>query len=481
MAGRYLQGKGHATQAVPGLMRRIFMGTLAAAALVCAQPCLAAGTHGPAPTLAWGIPFVGLLLSIAIFPLVAPRLWHHRMGAVALLWTLGLLIPQAILQGTVLAAAATWHAILLEYLPFVALLLALFTAGGGILLEGGPWGTPAGNTLLLAIGIVLAGVMGTTGVSMVLIHPLLRSNAHRRRRVHLVVFFIILCANAGGITSPLGDPPLYIGFLRGVPFGWPLANLLMPLLVLALPLLVVFFGLDTILSRGEPRPARSNRLRLRGGANLALIAIVVACVLAQGMWHPGMWTLFSQNIEIERLLGMLVLLAVALASWLITPHEIRARNLFTWEPMLEVGKLFAAIFVTIGPVLLMLGAGRDGPLSALLDVTMDAAGQPHPMAYFWMAGTLAAVLDNAPTYLVFFQLAGDDATRLTGELAPVLRGLSAGAVFFGGLTYIGNAPNMMVRSIAAHRGIEMPSFFAYTGWACLLLLPMFGLLTLILA
>jgi Na+/H+ antiporter NhaD/arsenite permease-like protein len=462
-------------------MRRIFMGTLAAMAMVCAQPCLAAGLPGPAPGLAWGIPFVGLLLSIAILPLLAPRLWHHRMGVVALLWTLGLMVPQGFLQGAGVAAAATWHALLIEYLPFVALLLALFTAGGGILLEGGPWGTPAGNTLLLAIGIVLAGVMGTTGVSMVLIHPLLRSNVHRRRRVHLVVFFIILCANAGGITSPLGDPPLYIGFLRGVPFGWPLANLLSPLLILVVPLLAVFFVLDTLLSRGEVRPARSNRLRLQGSANLALVGVVVGCVLVQGVWHPGTWTLFGQAIEIERLLGMALLFAVAGASLLVTRREIRERNLFSWEPMLEVGKLFAAIFVTIGPVLLMLGAGKEGPLAGLLELTIRSDGRPNPIAYFWMAGSLAAVLDNAPTYLVFFQLAGDDAARLTGELAPVLRGLSAGAVFFGGLTYIGNAPNMMVRSIAAHRGIEMPSFFAYTGWACLLLLPMFLVLTWVFA
>jgi Na+/H+ antiporter NhaD/arsenite permease-like protein len=170
---------------------------------------------------------------------------------------------------------------------------------------------------------------------------------------------------------------------------------------------------------------------------------------------------------------------VALASWLVTPSDIRERNLFNWAPMLEVAKLFAAIFVTIGPVLLMLGAGSEGPMAALLDMTRNAKGQPHPLAYFWMAGSLAAVLDNAPTYLVFFKLAGDDAARLTGEMAPVLRALSAGAVFFGGLTYIGNAPNMMVRSIAAHRGIEMPSFFAYLGWAALLLLPMFGVLSLV--
>eukprot|EP01037_Dinobryon_pediforme_P001916 gene1916-1948_t len=463
-------------------MRRRVIGTLAAAAGLWVQPCLAADTHGPVthwsvPGLPWAVPFVGLLLSIAVLPLLVPRFWHHRMGVVAGLWTLALLAPQAVLQGFGVAASGAWHAVLIEYLPFVALLLALFTAGGGILLEGGPWGTPAGNTLLLAIGVVLAGLLGTTGVSMVLIHPLLRSNAHRRKRVHLVVFFIILCANAGGITSPLGDPPLYIGFLRGVPFGWPLANLLTPLLVLVVPLLVVFFVLDSVLSRREPRPARSNRIRLRGGWNLLLVAVVVGCVLVQGVWHPGYWTLLGQEIEIERLLGMLVLLTVAGVSWVVTPQDIRARNLFSWEPMLEVGKLFAAIFVTIGPVLLMLGAGADGPMAGLLELTRNAAGAPRPLAYFWMAGSLAAVLDNAPTYLVFFKLAGDDAARLTGELTPVLRSLSAGAVFFGGLTYIGNAPNMMVRSIAAHRGIEMPSFFAYLGWAALLLLPMFGVLT----
>ncbi len=461
-------------------MRRIFVGSLVAMALFGVRPCLAAGVHLGVPGLAWGLPFVGLLTSIAVVPLLAPRLWHRRMGVAAGLWTLVLIVPQAILGGAGVAAAATWHAVLIEYLPFVALLLALFTAGGGILLEGGPWGTPAGNTLLLALGIVLAGVMGTTGVSMVLIHPLLRSNAHRRKRVHLVIFFIILCANAGGITSPLGDPPLYIGFLRGVPFAWPLVHLVVPLLVLAIPLLAVFFCVDSVLSRGEPRPARSNRIRLRGWGNVALVGVVVGCVLAQGVWHPGIWHVFGQAIEIERLLGMLLLFGVAGVSWVATPSEIRRGNLFSWEPMAEVGKLFAAIFITIGPVLLMLSAGRDGPLAALLDLTVDPAGHPHPRAYFWMAGGLAAVLDNAPTYLVFFELAGDDAARLTGEMAPVLRALSMGAVFFGGLTYIGNAPNMMVRSIAAHRGIRMPSFFGYFAWASLLLVPMFFVLAYLL-
>jgi Na+/H+ antiporter NhaD/arsenite permease-like protein len=453
----------------------IFLGL----ASLWAFPASAAELHGEVPGLVWGIPFAGLLLSVAVVPLIAPHLWHHRAALVMAAWTAALLVPQALTLGVAAAAAATWHAVLIEYLPFVALLLALFTTGGGILLEGGPWGTPRGNTLLLAIGTVLAGVMGTTGVSMVLIHPLLRSNAHRRKRVHLVVFFILLCANAGGITTPLGDPPLYIGFLRGVPFGWPLLNLVAPLLVLVVPLLLLFYLLDRRLARGDVRPSRSSALRLRGGWNVALVAVVVGCVLVQGVWHPGDVVLFGQAIEIERLVGMLVLVAVAAASWIITPKSIRAGNLFTWEPMEEVATLFAAIFITIGPVLAMLAAGREGPLAGVLGLTEDAQGHALPLAYFWMAGTLAAVLDNAPTYLVFFQLAGDDPVRLTGELAPVLRALSAGAVFFGGLTYIGNAPNMMVRSIAAHRGIRMPSFFGYVAWSAALLLPMFAVLSLL--
>ncbi len=460
-------------------MKSLIWGGLASMSGLFAVPAWAADMHGAAPGLAWGIPFAGLLLSIAVTPLVAAHFWHHRMGMVALAWTLALLVPQAMLGGVPFAAAASWHAVLIEYLPFIALLLALFTAGGGILLEGGPWGTPAGNTLLLAIGMVLAGVMGTTGVSMVLIHPLLRANAHRRKRVHLVVFFIILCANAGGVTSPLGDPPLYIGFLRGVPFFWPLLNLYAPLLVLGLPLLAAFYVIDRIAAGKDERVSRRVGLRLHGWANVGLICVVIACVLVQGVWHPGVVSLLGQSIEIEKLIGMVVLFGVAAVSWFETPRALREKNLFSWEPMLEVGKLFAAIFITIGPVLLMLAAGHNGPLAALLDLTMDAKGVPQPLAYFWMAGTLAAVLDNAPTYLVFFQLAGDDPVRLTGELSPVLRALSAGAVFFGGLTYIGNAPNMMVRSIAAHRGVAMPSFFAYLGWAALILLPMFAVLTFV--
>jgi Na+/H+ antiporter NhaD/arsenite permease-like protein len=443
-----------------------------------AAPALAADT-GSAPGLAWGLPFVAVLLSIALFPLLAPRFWHQRMGAVMAVLTLTLVVPQAVLQGPGVALGAMWHAALLDYLPFVALLLALFTAGGGILLQGGPWGTPAGNTLLLGIGTVLAGVMGTTGVSMVLIHPLLRANAHRRRRVHIVVFFILLCANIGGATSPLGDPPLYIGFLHGVPFFWPLRNLFLPMVVAALPLLGAFWLLDRRLAANDQQAAPAHPIRLRGGVNVALIGVVVAAVLAQGVWHPGAVSVLGQPIALERLAGMAVFAAVTALSLLATPRAVREGNLYSWAPMAEVGKLFAAIFITIGPVLAMLEAGASGPLAPLLALLGDEGGKPWPLAYFWTAGALSAALDNAPTYLVFFELAGNDAALLTGALNRTLVAISAGAVFFGALTYIGNAPNMIVRSIAAHRGIRMPGFFGYMAWSCSLLLPVFVLITLI--
>jgi Na+/H+ antiporter NhaD/arsenite permease-like protein len=418
----------------------------------------------PTPSLVWGLPFAGLLASIAVLPMLAPRFWHRRMGVVTASWTLALLGPMVAMGGFEAAGHMVLHAVLLEYLPFVTLLLALFTAGGGILIEGGPWGRPAGNTALLAIGIALAGVMGTTGVAMVLIHPLLRANAHRRQKVHLVVFFIVLVANAGGATSPLGDPPLYLGFLQGVPFLWPLRHLAGPLVVLAGPLLAAFYVIDRRLE-GAVRAPAARALRVRGGANVGLVGVVVAAVVAQGVWHPGELAFAGLEIGWERVAGMAVFAAVAAVSLRMTPGAVREGNLFSWGPMLEVGVLFGGIFVTIVPV---------------LDVLAESGLRPGgPAAYFWLTGVLSAFLDNAPTYLIFFRMAGGEAAVLTGADARLLEAISAGAVFFGALTYIGNAPNMMVRAIAAHRGIRMPGFFGYMMWTSAILLPVFALQTLL--
>lgn len=434
---------------------------------------------GMIPGLLWGIPFLGVLLSVALLPVLARRLWHHHMGLVMAFWSLALLVPEVVLHGPGAGFHLVWHAFLLEYLPFTVLLLALYTTGGGILLEGGPWGRPGGNTLLLAIGTALAGVMGTTGAAMVLIHPLLRANSHRRKRAHLVVFFILLVANAGGASTPLGDPPLYLGFLQGVPFGWPIAHLTAPLLVLALPLLGVFYLLDSYLRKVEHQPGKAQKLRIIGTANIALLAVVVGAVLLQGLWAPGDVVLWGAKIGLERLVAIAIMLAVVAASLALTPAAARDGNLFTWAPMAEVAKLFAAIFITIAPVLAMLAAGFDGPFAPLLRLISDGHGAPAPLAYFWLTGVLSAFLDNAPTYLVFFELAGNDPVALTGPLSSTLVAISAGAVFFGALTYIGNAPNLMVRGIAAHRGIRMPGFFGYMGWASLALLPGFAAISLL--
>ena len=438
----------------------------------------AASPGGLAPSPVWGLPFLGMLLSIALFPILAERFWHKRMGLVALFWSLSLLLPMAVVSGFGAAGFAVWHAAWVEFLPFVLLLLALFAAGGGILMRGGPSGTPLGNTFLLALGTVLAGLMGTTGAAMVLIHPLLRANTHRTRKLHLVIFFIVLVANIGGATTPLGDPPLYIGFLNGVPFFWPLQMLLKPMLLVAGPLLLIFYIMDRYFAAKEPAPAPSEKFRLRGQFNIVLIGVVVLTVLVQGVWQPGNVSLLGQEIGIERLLAMAVFLAVTLVSVAFTPLAVRQGNDFNWHPMQEVGKLFAALFLTIGPVMAMLDAGMDGPMAFLLRLTQTPQGDLNPIAVFWLAGILSAFLDNAPTYLVFFHLAGGDAAELTGRLNPVLTAISAGAVFFGALTYIGNAPNMMIRSIAAHRGVQMPGFFVYLGLAGVLLLPIFGVLSL---
>jgi Na+/H+ antiporter NhaD/arsenite permease-like protein len=432
-----------------------------------------------APALVWGIPFAGMLASMAVFPVVAPRFWHRRMGSVAFAWSAALLAAEAATFGVGTAVTAAWHALLIDYLPFVTLLLALYTAGGGVLLRGGLSGSPTGNTAMLGLGIVLGVVMGTTGASMVLIHPLLRANAHRRRKVHLVLFLIVLVANAAGAVTPLGNPPLYIGLLHGVPFFWPARHLVAPLLVVMVVLLAAFYVTDRVLAASEPPAPPPERLRVRGWGNATLILLVVIVVLAQGFvpaWDVG---LLGQSVSVSQLTGVAILLVVTLASVALTPRAIRQANDFTWHPMVEVALLFAAIFVTIAPVEAMLRAGASGPLAPLLHFAEDAHGQAWPLAYFWLAGVLSAFLDNAPTYLVFFELAGIQPATLSDEYRVTLMAISAGAVFFGGLTYIGNAPNMMLRAIAAHRGVRMPGFFGYMFLASAVMLPVLGLVSLV--
>lgn len=457
---------------------------LAAALTLAGWPQLAcaAALDGATLSALWGLPFAGVLLSIAVFPLIAPAFWHHHFGKIAAGWALVFLVPFAVTFGTGVAFGTLVHALLEEYIPFIVLLAALYTVAGGICVRGNLHGTPRLNTAILALGTLLASIMGTTGAAMLLIRPLLRANDNRKHVVHVVVFFIFLVANAGGSLSPLGDPPLFLGFLQGVSFFWTTTHLALPMLFVCAVLLIGFYALDSYyFHRREEERSRfldptpdSPLLGIDGKINFVLLAAVVALVLMSGLWKPGVaFDVFGTHVALQDAVRDIALIGVTLFSLALTPRAARAGNDFNWAPIEEVAKLFAGIFVTIAPVITILRAGDAGAFAGIVHLVNDASGQPHEAMYFWATGLLSSFLDNAPTYLVFFNLAGGDAQTLMTTGATTLAAISAGAVFMGANTYIGNAPNFMVKAIAESRGIRMPSFFAYLGWSGAVLLPLF--------
>ena len=524
------------------------------------------------------IPFVGMLLSIAIIPLINFHFWEHHYGKIALAWIVIFSIPFLIgYKGD------GWyeivHIVLLDYVPFIILLTALFTCAGGICLKGSLRGSPVVNTVMIAIGTALASWMGTTGAAMLLIRPLLRANQWRTHRVHVVVFFIFLVANIGGSLTPLGDPPLFLGFLKGIDFFWTMA--LFPLMLpVAILLLIIFFIFDTVMFRKEGTPpgdGEKEPLRLKGVWNFVLIAGIIGAILWSKSLADGPFKDHSiaekmapqiqiaeekmnttkkkletyvkahendtmikfdtsnheyyelrQNhlhavTEVNRLRaqkthdenrgisifgvtvpyfnlvrdGLLVL--IALLSLLYTPMyntvkddhghaqpdpslletNVRAANAFTWGPILEVAKLFIGIFICMIPALKILQAGIDGSLSTVVLAVQTTTNDPVNAMYFWLTGVLSSFLDNAPTYVVFFNTAGGDPTSLMGPMAQTLLAISCGAVFMGANTYIGNAPNFMVKAIAEENGIRMPSFFGYMIWSVVILVPVFVIVTFV--
>jgi len=463
----------------------LFGGMLAASILVVADTAhAAAALDGTALRWPWALPFVGILLTIATGPLVFPKLWHRHYGKLAFVWSTLTIAPLAALYGTPAAIAAFVHAMLAEYLSFIVLLFALYVVAGGILVTGNLRGTPLVNTVILAFGTLIASVVGTTGAAMILIRPLLRANAARLHNVHVVVFFIFLVANIGGALSPLGDPPLFVGFLHGVEFFWTTQHLWRPTALVAGLVLLIFIVLDVwyyrkdrlVTTVGEARAPVD--LGLSGVVNLLLIAGIIIAILGSAIWKPGIsFDVYGTTLELQNLLRDATLLLIALLSLVLTPNEHREANGFTWEPIAEVAILFAGIFACIIPVLAMLDGGKDGAFAWLLAAVTARDGSPHDIAYFWLTGVLSAFLDNAPTYLVFFELAGGDARELMGPLATTLAAISMGAVYMGAMTYIGNAPNFMVYAIAVERGVKMPSFFGYMAWSTLVLLPVLAVLT----
>jgi len=425
----------------------------------------------------WEIaPFAGILVSIAVLPLAAPRFWHRHYPAVAAAWGLAFALPfLARFRG-----AGVHHLLdvgLNEYLPFVVMLWGLFTVTGGIEVVGSLPGTPRNNVRLLLVGTALASVIGTTGASMLLLRPLLRANQDRKRRAHVVVFLIFLVSNVGGSLTPLGDPPLFLGFLQGVPFFWTLRLLPDTLLIVAL-LTGVFYAIDLWEWGREdapPPPSGGARLRVAGSRNFVLLGGIVLCVWLSGVWNAGDLEILGIERPLAGLLRDLAIVVLGLVSLRITPAGLRPRIGFGWGPMREVAILFAAIFVTMSAPLLLLRAGEAGPLGGVIRVLRT------PDQFYWATGLLSSVLDNAPTYLTLLHTqlgrffpgmeVGEAVARLAAERGAYLHAVSAGAVFMGALTYIGNAPNFMVRAIAEEAGVAMPSFLGYIlRWA----LPVLG-------
>jgi Na+/H+ antiporter NhaD/arsenite permease-like protein len=436
------------------------------------------GAHLPA----WSaLPFVGILLSIVFVPILAPRVWHLHHGWIALGWGLLLAGPFLwVFRGE--AAHELLRTGVTEYLPFVLLLSALFTIGGGVHLSGRLPATPLANAGLLALGTLGASLLGTTGAAMILIRPLLAANAGRRHRAHTVVFFIFLVGNIGGALTPLGDPPLFLGFLAGVPFFWTFSLAPMMFFVAGLVLLV-YFLLDVRLYRRESAAIRQKSesaepLRILGAHNFLYLLGVLGAVILSGVWHPGEIEVLRIQLPIENLVRDGALVLLLLASWTTTAPRIRQANGYSWRPIQEVAILFAAIFATLLPVLAILKAGERGALAPVLSSVHT------PAQFFWTTGLLSSLLDNAPTYLAFLSTAlgrffpglpeRTAVLRLIAEHGSFLRAIATGAVFMGANTYLGNAPNLMVKSIAEEAGVEMPSFLGYVGrYSLPVLVPVF--------
>ena len=440
------------------------------------------------------LPFAGILLSIALFPLLAPHFWHHHYPKVAAFWGLVFAVPFLIaFRGDALQSIV--HIAVIDYIPFIILLLSLFTVSGGIYVGGALRGSPGVNTLLLVIGTLLASWIGTTGAAMVMIRPVLRANAWRKHKVHVIAFFIFLVGNIGGSLTPLGDPPLFLGFLHGVPFFWVTKGLLPIVIPIVILLSAVFFLLDSWYFRRETeRPAAvpgQAGIRIEGVHNLLFLLGIMAGVLFSGTFKLGSLPVYGHvRADVQNLVRDLFLLLMCWLSLRTTARATRRNNEFSWGPIREVAILFAGIFATIIPALAILQAGEHGALRGLIRAVNE------PAHYFWAAGGLSSFLDNAPTYLTFFNTAlgklGQPESAvpgMLGHLGPELRdptfiryltAISAGAVFMGANTYIGNAPNFMIKSIAEEAGVKMPSFFGYMfRYAIPFLIPTFVLVTLV--
>ena len=451
-----------------------------------------AGETGTAvPSLLYCIPFAGILLCIALFPLVMPTWWEDHQAPVVLVWSLAFIVPFVMGFGAHHTAEVVLECIINDYLTFIVLLFGLFCVAGNITLEGDLAGSPRINVGLLLFGTLLSSWVGTTGASMLMVRPIIKMNSWRRRKRHIMIFFIFLISNIGGCLTPIGDPPLLMGFMRGVPFFWSLR--LLPILAFNVAvLLFVFYHLDMRAYRKDIADGRKpdiskpgTEIRIAGLHNLIFLAAIVVAVLLSGTLPSlplfrnadgtvrGIPILGEVTLTWPAVIEIAIILASAWLSFRTTSAKVRTENHFTWGAIKEVAILFIGIFITMQPALMILKANGA------------SLGLDSPYQMFWATGALSSFLDNTPTYLVFLTTAGSLgfteglATALGTVPAKMLVAISCGAVFMGANTYIGNAPNFMVKSISDENGVRMPSFFGYILWSLGFLIPVFILDTLI--
>lgn len=432
------------------------------------------------------LPFALLLLGIALFPMLEStrHLWEHNRNK--LLYSLGLgLAGLGVHLATGGAQDRMFHAAL-EYAAFIALIASLYIVSGGIYITGAFAGYPHVNTAFLGLGALLANLLGTTGASMVLLRPLLRANQHRKHTTHIVIFFIFTVSNCGGLLTPLGDPPLYLGFLRGVPFEWTL-GLWPEWLFSNLTLLFLFHLIDSRAFTREDLATRDNLvdqikaaarpLHVRGHINFLFLAAILLTLLGSSY---AVTPLFARALPAETaqaagtLFQAAAMAVIAFASYRLTQPGIHAHNEFSFGPIKEVAAIFSGIFAAMVPALVVLEAHAPA---------LGLSGARH---YFWATGILSSLLDNAPTYLTFATLAAGQAGVSSEHLLELVRtspaplvAISCGSVLMGALTYIGNGPNFMVKAVAEHQGVKMPGFLGYLKWSCAVLLPLFLLMTFI--
>ncbi len=442
------------------------------------------------------LPFIGILLSIALCPLFLPRFWHLNYGKVSIFWALLFAAP-FIYAFPEIAPGEILHIFLIDYIPFIILLWGLFTIAGGIVITGAFSGTPLMNTAMLLMGTLLASWVGTTGAAMVMIRPVLRANKTRHNKTHTVCFFIFLVANIGGSLTPVGDPPLFLGFLHQVPFFWVTKAVLPHMALATVILLAIFFILDSFYFLREKEreiiveleKEKKAFLKIEGSYNLILLAGVVGMVVLSGCWKAGNFSVLGIELHWQNTARDTVIVLLGVLSFVLTPRHLRHANDFSWFPIIEVAKLFAGIFITIIPLLAILKAGSNGALSGLIALVKE------PYHYYWISGALSSFLDNAPTYLTFFNLAlgqlGLSESMVPAALAAgaftanpafisFLKAISVGSVFMGANTYIGNAPNFMINSIAKEFGVKMPSFFGYMfKYSLPILIPVFIIISLV--